>query len=288
MIYVQVLANGIVLGCLYALIASGFSLVWSVLNIINLVHGSLIVLGAYLAWGLHNSFGVEPWWSLLIAIPPFFLLGYLLQRFVINRVMSAPVLVTLTLTFGLELIASNVMLYFFTADYRRLLLQPSLGSVEFGSVIIPADRLGATVLALLMTIALYVLLRQSRIGRAIVAVRVDSEAAKLMGVNVPNIYAVAFGIGTVMAGCAGTLMAVVFPFSPVVSTTFLGKAFVVCVLGGLGSVPGAIVGGLVLGITESFGSLFFGAEYAVTLAFSLLIVFLVVRPQGILGRWGFE
>jgi branched-chain amino acid transport system permease protein len=252
------------------------------------VHGSLIVLGAYMAWGLYETYGLAPWWSLLLSIPPFFLLGYLLQRFLINRVMSAPVLVTLTLTFGLELIASNVMLYFFTADYRRLLLQPSLGLLEIGSIIIPKDRLGAMALALLMTMSLYILLRQSRIGRAIVAVRVDAEAAKLMGVNVANIYAVAFGIGAAMAGCAGTLMALVFPFSPFVSTTFLGKAFVVCVLGGLGSVPGAIVGGIVLGITEAFGSLIFGAEYAVTLAFSLLIVFLIVRPQGLLGRWGFE
>jgi branched-chain amino acid transport system permease protein len=288
MIYVQVLANGIVLGSLYALIASGFSLVWGVLNVINLVHGSLIVLGAYMAWGLYETYGLAPWWSLLLAIPPFFLLGYLLQRFLINRVMSAPVLVTLTLTFGLELIASNVMLYFFTADYRRLLMQPSLGLLEMGSVIIPKDRLGAMALALVMTMSLYILLRQSRIGRAIVAVRVDAEAAKLMGVNVANIYATAFGIGAAMAGCAGTLMALVFPFSPVVSTTFLGKAFVVCVLGGLGSVPGAIVGGIVLGVTEAFGSLIFGAEYAVTLAFSLLIAFLIVRPQGLLGRWGFE
>ncbi len=288
MIYLQILANGVVLGCLYALIASGFSLVWGVLNVINLVHGSIIVLGAYMALGLYTGLGLEPWYSLLLAIPPFFLLGYLLQRIVINRVMGAPVLVTLTLTFGLELIASNTMLYVFTADYRRLLLTPSLGSVEFGPIIIPADRLGAMVLALLMTLALYVLLRQSRIGRAIVAVRVDAEAARLMGVNVPNIYAIAFGIGAAMAGCAGVLMALVFPFSPVVSTTFLGKAFVVCVLGGLGSVPGAIVGGLVLGITESFGALFFGAEHAITIAFSLLIIFLVVRPQGLLGRWGFE
>jgi branched-chain amino acid transport system permease protein len=288
MLYLQVLANGVVLGSLYALIASGFSLVWGVLNIINLVHGSIIVLGAYFAYTLYNIYGVAPWWSLFLAIPPFFILGYMLQRFLINRVISSPVLITLTLTFGLELIASNVMLYFFTADFKRLTLSPSLGSVEIGEIILPADRLMAMAFALLMTVALYVLLRQSRIGRAIVAVRVDAEASRLMGVNVPNIYALAFGIGAVMAGCAGTLMALVFPFSPVISTTFLGKAFVVCVLGGLGSVPGAIVGGLVLGITESFGSLFFGAEYAVTISFSLLILFLLVRPQGILGRWGFE
>lgn len=288
MLIAQVFANGVMLGCLYALIASGFSLVWGVLNIINLVHGSIIVLGAYFALSLYDAYGLAPWWALFLAIPPFFIFGYLLQRYLINRVISAPVLITLTLTFGLELIASNAMLYFFTADYKRLSLNPSLGTIEFGQIILPADRVVAMIFALLMTISLYILLRQTRLGRAIVAVRVDAEAAKLMGVNVPNIYALAFGIGAVMAGCSGTLLALVFPFSPIISTTFLGKAFVVCVLGGLGSVPGAIVGGLVLGITESFGSLFFGAEYAVTISFSLLILFLVVRPQGILGRWGFE
>ena len=288
MLVAQVLVNGLVLGCLYASIAAGFSLVWGVLNIINLMHGSFIVLGAYLALGLHNALGLQPWWSVLVAAPLFFLAGFAIQRGIINRVIAAPVLITLTLTFGLELILNNAMLYFFKADFRKITIVPPLGSVAFDSIVVPVDRLIAMLFAILVTVSLFLVLRASKTGRAIIAVRIDPEAARLMGVDVKRVYAIAFGIGAAMAGCAGTIIAVVFPFSPVASTTFLGKAFVVCVLGGLGSVPGAIAGGILLGVTESFGSLLFGTEHVVTLSFSLLILFLIVRPQGILGKWGFE
>lgn len=288
MFILQILANGIVLGCLYACIAVGFSLVWGVLNVINLMHGSFIVLGSYLAWGAYNSLGISPWVSLAIAAPVFYALGYLIQRGVLNRVIAAPVLVTLTLTFGLDLILNNAMILGFKADYRKLLLDPPLGTVALGSVVVPVDRIIATVLALALTGALYVLLRKTRIGRAIIAVRLDRDAARLMGVNVSSTYAAAFGLGAAMAGCAGVLLALIFPISPLSAIPYLGKAFVVCVLGGLGSVPGAVLGGLILGLVESFGSLAFGPEHAVTLSFALLILFLIFRPQGLLGKRGFE
>lgn len=288
MLAAQVLINALVLGCLYACIAVGFSLVWGVLNVINLMHGSFIVLGSYLAWGVYQSLGISPWFALLIAAPLFFVAGYALQRGILNRVIAAPVLVTLTLTFGLDLILNNAMLYAFTADYRKLILTPALGSVSFGGLVVPLDRLIATFLALILTGVLYLILRRSRIGRAIVAVRLDRDAAVLTGVNVPVIYAVAFGIGAAMAGCAGILMALIFPISPLGSTAYLGKAFVVCVLGGLGSVPGALVGGVLLALIEGTGATVLGPEHATTLSFLLLIVFLVLRPQGLLGRKGFE
>lgn len=288
MFTLQILANGVVLGCLYACIAVGFSLVWGVLNVINLMHGSFIVLGSYLAWGAYNGLGISPWVSLAIAAPVFYVAGYLIQRGVLNRVIAAPVLVTLTLTFGLDLILNNAMLLAFKADYRKLLLDPPLGTAAFGPVVVPVDRIIATFLALALTLALYVLLRRSRIGRAIIAVRLDRDAARLMGVNVATTYAAAFGLGAAMAGCAGVLLALIFPISPLSATPYLGKAFVVCVLGGLGSVPGAVLGGLILGLVESFGAFAIGPEHAVTLSFALLILFLIFRPQGLLGKRGFE
>ena len=284
----QILANGLVLGCLYACIAAGFSLVWGVLNVINLMHGSFIVLGSYLAWAAYNGLGLSPWISVLIAAPLFYGLGWLVQRGVLNRVIAAPVLVTLTLTFGLDLMLNNAMLLAFKADYRKLILEPPLGTLELASVVVPVDRLVAMALALVLTGALWLILRQSRVGRAIIAVRLDRDAALLMGVNVPSIYASAFGFGAAMAGCAGVLLALIFPISPLSSSAYLGKAFVVCVLGGLGSVPGAVLGGLVLGVVESFGAMAFGPEHAVTLSFGLLIFFLIVRPQGLIGKRGFE
>jgi branched-chain amino acid transport system permease protein len=288
MLAAQIVINALVLGCLYACIAIGFSLVWGVLNIINLIHGSLIVLGAYLAWGVYQSLSISPWYVLAVAAPLFYILGYLLQRLLLNRVIAAPVLVTLTLTFGLDLILNNAMIYAFKADYRKLTLSPPMGSISLFGVVVPVDRLIATAFALALTGLLYVLLRRSRVGRAIVAVRLDRDAAILMGVDVQSIYAIAFGIGAALAGCAGILMALIFPISPLTSSTYLGKAFVVCVLGGLGSVSGALAGGLLLALVEGVGASFLGPSHATTLSFALLIVFLLVRPQGLLGRKGFE
>ncbi|MFW5834964.1 MAG: branched-chain amino acid ABC transporter permease [Pseudomonadota bacterium] len=288
MIYLQILANGLVLGGLYACIAVGFSLVWGVLNVINILHGTFIVLGSYIAFFAYLYFGIHPFLSVVIAGVVLYGLGYVLQRGLINRVIAAPVLITLTLTFGLDLFLNNAMLLAFSADYRKVNLETPLRVLELGPVFLPGDRVAAMVLAFLLTALLYRLLRDSRIGRAIVAVRMDREAAALMGVNVPHVNAVTFGIGALMAGAAGAILAVVFPISPLNSTLFLGKAFVVCVLGGLGSVPGAMLGGLALGIIESFGGFWLGPEHAVTLAFGLLLLLLFVRPSGIMGKRGYE
>jgi branched-chain amino acid transport system permease protein len=288
MIYLQIAANGLVLGGLYACIAVGFSLVWGVLNVINILHGTFIVLGSYVAYFAYAQAGIHPFVSIVIAGALLYVLGYVLQATIINRVVAAPVLITLTLTFGLDLILNNAMLVGFTADYRAVTLAHPLGSMEIGPVFLPGDRVAAMALALLLTALLYRLLRDSSIGRAIVAVRMDRDAAALMGVNVKHINAVTFAIGAFMAGAAGALLSIIFPISPLNSQVFLGKAFVVCVLGGLGSVPGAMVGGLVLGIIESFGSYWFGPEHAVTLSFGLLLLLLFVRPSGLLGRRGYE
>jgi branched-chain amino acid transport system permease protein len=150
------------------------------------------------------------------------------------------------------------------------------------------DRLYAMVLAVVLVLLLYLLLRATRIGRAIVAVRMDRDAAALMGVNVPRIYAITFGIGAFLAGAAGSLMSVIFPISPLAHSAFLGKAFVICILGGLGSVPGVLAGGVVLGVLESFGTLWLGPDYSTTIAFVLLLALLLFRPQGLMGKRGFD
>ena len=288
MIHLQIAANGLVLGGLYACIAVGFSLVWGVLNVINILHGSFIVLGSYVAYFAYVHLGVHPFISIVAAGAMLYALGYALQAGIINRVVTAPVLITLTLTFGLDLILNNAMLLAFTADYQAVNLANPLGTLKVGPVYLPGDRVAAMVLALLLTLLLYRLLRDSRIGRAIVAVRMDREAAALMGVDVKHINAITFAVGAFMAGAAGALLSIIFPISPLNGPLFLGKAFVVCVLGGLGSVPGAMVGGLMLGVIESFGSYWIGPEHAMTLSFGLLLVLLFVRPSGLMGRRGYE
>jgi len=288
MLYAQILINGLVLGGLYACIAVGFSLVWGVLNVINILHGSFVVLGSYIAYFCYVHLGIHPFASILVSGAILFALGYVVQAGLINRVMGAPVLTTLVLTFGLELLLNNGILLAFSADYKTVQLANPLGSTIIGGLVLPLERVVAMALALGLTVLLYLMLAKSRIGRAIVAVRMDPEAAALMGVNVKRIYAVTFGVGALMAGAAGSLLSIVFPISPLNSTEFLGIAFVVCVLGGLGSIAGAMVGGLALGVIESFGALFIGPEHGLTIAFLLLILLLIFKPTGIMGRRGYE
>ncbi|TFL13119.1 branched-chain amino acid ABC transporter permease [Pusillimonas caeni] len=288
MIYVQYFVNGLLLGGLYACIAAGFSLVWGVMNIINMMHGAFIVLGAYIAYFSYVLFGVHPFFSVLSAGLLIGAAGYLIQRGIINRVVGKPVLVTFTLTFGLEMILNNAMLLGFTADYRKVSLAEPMGTLDWSGLFLPLDRVGAMALAIAVIMAVYLALRRSRIGRAIVAVRFDREAAQLMGVDVAKTYAVTFALGAMMAAAAGALVSVVFPISPVTGHLFLGKAFVICVLGGVGSIAGAVAGGLALGLLESFGGMLFGPEYALTLSFCVLLVLLTFRPRGLMGIRGYE
>lgn len=282
----QTLVNGIVLGALYACLAVGFSLVWGVLNVINMLHGSLIVFGGYLTFFAWHSYGIHP----LIALPVvglfMYLIGYVTQLSMINRVIDQPVLTTLTLTFGLDLILYNFMTVYYTATPRRVTLD--LGVIEFFGIVVPVDRLFGMALALALTGLLYLVMRRSRIGRAIVAVRMDSAAAALMGIKVDRIYAITFGIGALMAGVTGAIFAMIYPVTTNLTGAYLGKAFVVCVIGGLGSVPGALAGGIVLGIVESFAGQFVGPQHALTVGFALMLILLVVKPTGLTGIKGYE
>lgn len=282
----QIAINGLALGALYACLAVGFSLVWGVLNVINMLHGSFIVLGGYLTFFAWSYLGINPIISLPFVAIISFLIGYALQYTLINRVVSAPVLTTLTLTFGLDMILYNLMTVYFTATPRRVRLD--LGSVELLGVVMPVDRIFGMLLALLLTALLYYVMRASRVGRAIVAVRMDWQAAELMGIRVNNIYAITFGIGALMAGVAGVIFVMVFPTTTSVAGVYLGKAFIVCVIGGLGSVPGALVGGLVLGLVESFSAHIFGPQQALIVGFLLMLLLLIVKPTGLVGVKGYE
>jgi branched-chain amino acid transport system permease protein len=286
MVYLQVLANGLTLGALYACLAVGFSLVWGVLNVINMLHGSMIILGGYLTYFAWLHWQVHPLVALLPVSALVFLLGWVLQAGLVNRLVHRPVLTTLTVTFGLDLVLYNAMNVLFDATPRRITLD--LGTLALGDVVVAWDRILAFALALALTGLLYLVLRSSRAGRAIVAVRMDRDAAALMGIRIHRVYAMTFAIGAGLAGACGALMAMVFPVTTNLSGLLLGKAFVVCVIGGLGTVPGALLGGLVLGLVESFAGHWFGPQNAVLVGFLLMLGLLMTRPTGLLGRRGYE
>jgi len=286
MLALQVIVNGLTLGALYACLAVGFSLVWGVLNVINMLHGSMIILGGYLTYFAWLHWHVHPLVALLPVAATLFVLGWLLQAGLVNRLVGQPVLTTLTLTFGLDLILYNAMNVGFDATPRRVTLD--LGTLAAGGVVVAWDRIVAFVLALALTGLLYAVLRSSRAGRAIVAVRMDRDAAALMGIRIPRVYAMTFAIGAGLAGACGALLALVFPITTNISGLLLGKAFVVCVIGGLGTVPGALVGGLVLGLVESAAGHWFGPQNALLIGFLLMLTLLMTRPTGLLGRKGYE
>lgn len=284
--FLQVIINGLTLGALYACLAVGFSLVWGVLNVINMLHGSLIILGGYLTVYVWQQWQIHPLIALLPVSALLFLMGWFIQMTMINRLVRQPVLTTLTVTFGLDLMLYNAMNVIFDATPRRVTLD--LGTLSVASLVLPWDRVIAFALALVLTLTLYVIMRTSRMGRAIVAVRMDRDAAELLGIQINRVYAITFAIGAGLAGACGALMALVFPITTNISGLILGKAFVVCVIGGLGTVPGALVGGLALGLIESFGGNWFGPQNAVLIGFGVMLILLMTRPTGLLGRKGYE
>jgi branched-chain amino acid transport system permease protein len=279
----QIAVNALLLSGILALVALGFSLVWGIMNIVNLSHGAFIVLGAYLAFGLHEAWRIDPFVAVPISMAALFALGYVVERFLINQIIRAPLLATFLLTFGLEILIVNLINFFFKADTRSVTLPYSGKGWEVGAVRIPYVRLGALGVSLALVLALGAFLNRSRIGRAIRATGMDIDAARLTGVRVGTIYAATFGIGAALAGAAGSLLSMVVPFDPNLGGTYTERAFVICVLGGLGNVVNVLIGAAVYAFVEVFvGSRLPALSQAVT--FGILVIVLILRPQGIAGK----
>ncbi len=287
MFYVQTLINSILLGGIYACVAIGFSLVWGVMNILNVLHGTFLMLGGYVTFWLFHLYGIDPFISLPLSILLMFCVGYLTQYLVINLVIKAPLFITLILTFGLELFAVNMALHFWTGDYRAVQAAYAEFSFQIGEIIVPFIRLIMFILAIVMTGLLFWFMARTRTGRAIRATRMDLDGARLMGVNIGRIYSITFGLGAAMAAAAGSLVSVGFSISPVIDVEFLAKSFVICIIGGLGNMVGALVGGLVLGLVENFGAYYFGPGYQNAVGFILMVMVLFIRPEGLFGKTGY-
>ncbi len=283
MLLIQVLINGVLLGGLYACMAIDFSVIWGVMNLINIAHGSMIILGAYITYLLSTHTGIDPFLTLPVSAAALFCLGYGLQKFLINRVVRASVFMTLIMTFGLDMVMTNAHLALFTADVRAITPPYANLAIQLGDLRIPYTRLGVFALALALTFVLSVFMNRTRTGRAIRATAQNVRGASVMGVDTPRIYAITFAIGAAMAGATGTLIAVIYAFSPVVGAGFTMKSFVIVILGGLGSIPGAIVGGVVLGVAENLVAGLYNPGYTDAVSFVLLVLILVLRPTGLLG-----
>jgi len=281
----QILVNGILKGGLYALMAMGMSLIWGVMDIINIAHGSFIMLGAFTTYWLFTLLGMDPFVSLVFSTAILFVLGYGVQRFLINYVIRASAFITLILAFGIEIFINNAALVTWTADVRKVKVSYGAANFSLGSyATIPTIRLLAFLLVIVISLLFFFILNRTNLGRSIRATSQDLEGARLVGVDVARTYAVTFGLGVGAAGAAGTLWSILFPISPMMGGELTLKSFVVVIIGGLGSMLGPIIGGLALGITEAFGTDWFGSTYGNLIGFTILVLVLIIRPKGILGK----
>ena len=284
--FTQQVILGLLLGGVYVAVALGFSLVWGILNIVNLAHGALVIVGGYLTWQIFSSLHLDPFLTLPIDAVALFALGYGLQRGIINRIIRAPLLFTFLLTFGINLVIVNVLLLIFGSDFRSVTPSYSGQGLELGSVVIPYVPLASLGVAILLAAALAFVLNRTRIGLAINAIAADRDAAQLVGIDLRHAYAVTYGLGAACAGVAGGLIAMIQAITPTAGEPYTLQAFVVVILGGLGRVSATVVGGLAFGLVEAFGQSIpgSGSVFANAIAFGLMVLVLVTRPQGLLGR----
>jgi len=283
--FAQATVYGLLQGGLLGLVAVGFSLVWGVMNVVNLAHGAFVLAGAYVAFELNAWLGLDPFLAMLPAAVLLFGAGYLLQRYLVNLVVNAPVFITLLLTFGLQLLVVNGMIILFTANYRSIRTGYAQAALTLpGDIRIPLGRLVAALLAVGVTLALRYVIRRTTIGQSILATGMDRGAARLMGIKAAHVYAVTFGLAAALAGAAGAAVGAVGTFSPADAGRFTLFSFVAAVLGGLGNMSGALYGGLLLGLVEAWGGQLLPGTLVNAVAFAVLVVVLAVRPQGLAGR----
>ena len=282
----QVLVNWLLLGSLYAAVALGFSLVWGIMNIVNLAHGAFIIVGAYTAFWMYTQLHIDPYLGIPLTMAVLFVIGWIVQYVAINRVIRAPLLVTFLLTFGLNLLIADLVQQFFSSDLRSINTAYAGNGLDIGSTHIAFDRLIAAAIAVLLTAALNYFLTRTRTGNAILATGMDRDAARLMGISIRNTYALTFAIGAALAGAAGAMLSELYPFDPSGGGTFTLRAFVIVVLGGLGTPWGVLAGGLVFGLAETVVPLIpgVGPGYDDAIAFAVLVAVLIFRPNGLLGK----
>jgi branched-chain amino acid transport system permease protein len=283
-ILVQVIVGGLLLGAVYALFSSGLTLVWGMMNIVNFAHGDFVMLGMYVAFVVYTLFGAGPLLGAPLAIVVLATLGVVVYFGLIREIMKGPMLAQILGTFGLALLLRYSVFWWFGANFLTLPENIVGGTYDIMGLRIQASRLLAGAVALVVTLGLHLLLTRTSLGSKMLAVAEDSTAAQLMGIRPDTMQAIAWAIAAGATGLAGALIATFFYIVPTVGETLGIVAFVTVSLGGFGSVPGALVAGLLIGVIESLSAYLIGAVYKDMVVYSLFLGFLWFRPQGLMGR----
>ncbi len=286
-ILLSALLNGLTTGAVYALIALGLTLIYGVLHIINFAHGASLMMALYGVYALKERWGIDPYVALPIMVPAMFVLGYAMQRLIINRASHGKDENILLVTLGLSIVMENVALLFFKSDTRTIDTSYTLTTVAIGpeaaQVMVSLPKLVAFAGALVVSALLIIILQRTDLGRAIRAVAKEKQGARLMGIDVEHVYAMCFGLGLACLGAAACFLLPAYYVNPQVGNGFVLVAFTVVVLGGMGRFAGALLGGLLIGVVESFGGLFLGESLGQVGIFVIFIAVLLLRPQGFFG-----
>jgi branched-chain amino acid transport system permease protein len=282
-LYVQALINGILTGGVYSLMAVGLSLIFGVMRVINFAHGDMMVWGMYLSLWLFVGLGADPYLSIVASAAGLFLVGAAAQRGLLNRILAAPHEMQILLMLGVALVMENSALMLFGPDPQRVNTSYGLATFWVGPIVFDIPRVVTFGMAFLVALLLYVFLRRTDMGRMIRAAAENQTGALLVGTDISRVFALAFGIGAACAGVAGSLMTPFFPFSPSSGLFFTVTSFNIVVIGGMGSLLGAVVGGLLVGVSESLGAVLLVPSLKEIVTFVLMVVILLFRPQGLLG-----
>lgn len=282
----QVIIGGLLLGGIYALAAFGLSIIFGVLDVLNLAHGDLLMLGALVSFGLFTSWGLNPFLNVLLLIPLFLLAGFLFQGLLIRPIAGKPphelLVASILVTLGVSLLISDVTN--FSTGQPYVSIPYSLPSLKVGEVVVPL--LGLLVLGViaLLTLGLHLYIQRSYVGKSIRAITQDREGAQIVGIPIERLSWVTFGLGTALAGVAGLFYVLLFPVQPYIGIPLTVRYLCIIVLGGLGSLPGTLLSSLLLGVTETLTGLALGLDWSLTVPFVLLILFLILRPRGLFGK----
>lgn len=282
-ILVTAILNGLLTGAVYALVALGLTLVYGVLHIINFAHGALLSAALFAAFFAFQLLGLDPYLAVFLLAPMFFGLGYALQRLIIGPAAHGDDRNMLLVTLGLSVVIENALLFAFRADTRTIDLPYAFKTIDLGFTFLPIPRLIGFCVVFAVALALWVIMRVTDIGKAIRAVAKEKLGAQLVGIDVAHVYAVTFGLGTACVAIAACLLIPTYYVNPTVGEAFVLIAFTIVVLGGMGSVPGALVGGLLIGVVESLSGLFLGESLGQIGIFLIFIAVLLVRPTGLFG-----
>ncbi|MGD0264506.1 MAG: branched-chain amino acid ABC transporter permease [Candidatus Methylomirabilota bacterium] len=279
----QQLVNSLLIGSVYALVAIGLTLIWGVMNIINFAHGDFLMVGMFVAFWFYTLFGVDPIFSIPICAAVLFLLGLVIYRYIVSKVMTGPILAQLVVTFGVSIFLANLAVMLWTPDFR-LIDKPLLsGTWTLGAVQLSVPKFAASVGSVLVSAAVFLFLRKTKTGKAILAVEMNRESALLVGINTERINSLSFGLGSALVGIAGAFLSMYYYIYPQVGGLFGLISFCIVAFGGFGSIEGAFIAGILIGFVQTLGGYFFDPAYKYAIVFMVYLITVWIRPQGLLG-----